>query len=114
MVAIASWSGHTDAGTQNGSWTVIMPGTSNTALQTPKLPPGLTAYAPQVAGSIGNVTVYGVDGQTAFPTYASLLPLAPLFVNQDQACNEITPFVPILPTGFTALFSMAANTSNGC
>jgi hypothetical protein len=114
VVVVASWSGDTDAGTQNGSWTIITPGTSSTALQTPKLPPELTAYAPQVAGSIGNVTVYGVDGQTAFPTYASLLPLAPLFVNQSLSCDEITPFAPVLPTGQTALFSMAANTYNGC
>jgi hypothetical protein len=67
-----------------------------------------------VGGPIGNVTVYGIDGQTAFPTYASLLPLAPLFVNQDASCDEITPFAPVLPTGGSALFSMAANTPNGC
>jgi hypothetical protein len=114
VVVVANWSGHTDAGTQYGSWTIIQPGTSNTSLQTPTLPPGLNAYAPQVSGSIGNVTVYGVDGQSAFPTYASLLPLAPLFVNQDDNCDEITPFAPVLPTGGTALFSMAANTPNGC
>jgi hypothetical protein len=114
VVVVASWSGQTDAGTQYGSWTVIQPGTSNTSLQTPPLPPGLNAYAPQVPGSIGIVTVYGVDGQTAFPTYASLLPLAPLFVNQNASCDEVTPFAPVLPTGGTALLSIAANTPNGC
>jgi hypothetical protein len=114
VVAVASWNGNTDAGTQYGSWTIVSPGTSSTSLQTPTLPPGVSAYAPQVAGPIGSVTVYGVDGQTAFPTYASLLPMAPLFVNQDVSCDEVTPFTPILPTGGTVLLSMAANTPNGC
>jgi len=114
VVTVASWSGNTDAGVQKGSWTVVSPGTSSTSLQTPTLPAGLTAYAPQLAGSIGNVTVYGVDGQTAFPTYASLLPMAPLFVNQDASCQEITPLAPVLPTGGTALLSISANTPNGC
>jgi hypothetical protein len=114
VVAVASWKGNTDAGIQTGAWTVIGPGMSSTSLATPTLPPGLSAYAPQVAGSIGIVTVYGVDGQTAFPTYASLLPTAPLFINQTTACSETTPIAPVLPKGGTALFSMAANTPNGC
>lgn len=59
------------------------------------MPAALAGYAP-VAGATGYVVnMFAVYGQTALPTYSSMLPLGSTFVQAQ--CGINTPAVPPLP-----------------
>jgi len=103
VVTVLSYFGSTvDGGLQNGTWTIVSPGTSATSLTAPQLPPGApSAYAPGAGSNLTPVQIFAVYGQTSMPTYGSMLPIASTFV--VQPCGSSKPVVPPLPALGSAL-----------
>ncbi len=96
---IATWGWNTmptaDAGDQNGTWTVVAPGTSATSLAAPALPAALQAYGP-TAASLPNLNEIIVVSGPPSATYGSLVvPIASVF--PIQPCLVAAPVFPALP-----------------
>ncbi len=102
VVVVTSWNARLDGGaTQTGNWTIVSPGTSASSVQIPALPASLVGFTP-AAGAVLTETIYAVDGQTALPSYASMLPMGSLFGPAANPCYAQGPMVPPLPLTGTA------------
>jgi hypothetical protein len=111
VIALALWSGTVtgDAGTsQQGTWTLVSPGTSQTSLRAPALPAG-SAWAPGNA-SFDISTLYAVQGGTVLPSYTQLRATASLFTLQTACINA--PMAPPLPANGT--LGVSGFTSGAC
>ena len=106
VVAQLGWSAITDGGAQNGVWTLVAPGTAASTLQAPALPSTLSGFAPASGATFAASTLFAIDGRTAMPTYASMLPIGSLFVSQAGNCYVGLPAVPPLPRPGVAVVSI--------
>lgn len=113
LIATVTWYEPTDGGNYaNGTWTLVSPGTAGTSLTAPQLPASLqAAYAPNASAETDVSTIVVVYGQTALPTYSSMLQIGSLV--QSNACNLGPPLAPALPGMGTAMF-VALAVGSGC
>ena len=114
LIATVTWYGPNDAGGfANGTWTLVSPGTAGTSITAPQLPASLqAAYAPTAQAQQEVVsTIVVVDGQTALPTYSSMLPIGSLV--PSDPCGIYAPLAPALPGMGTAMF-VALGVGDGC
>ncbi len=103
VIAALSWRQPLDGGGFSGaSWTIISPGTAASSLTAPQLPASLSGYAPAGSGAVLTAQqVAVVYGQTAMPTYASMLPIASMI--RANPCSVQTPIMPPMPGAGTAM-----------
>ncbi len=103
VVAALTWRQPLDGGGfGGGGWTIISPGTAASSLTAPQLPASLSGYAPAGSGAILTAQqVAVVYGQTAMPTYASMLPIASMI--RANPCSVATPVMPPMPGAGTAM-----------
>jgi hypothetical protein len=114
IIAVTNWNGDIgDGGTQQGTWTIVSPGTAGSSLTAPALPGSLQAYAPVAGAGENNTMVFAIDGQTAIPSFASLLTVASLYQVYSDVCNTFSPSVPPLPGLGSAVISFLSD-ENGC
>jgi hypothetical protein len=113
-VAIVSWYDQLDGGqNQNGTWTIVSPGTTATSLTPPALPPSLAMYAPGTGAGEGSLTLFAVNGQTAFPTYASFLLAASVLQADSNVCDVQSPALPALGAFGTVMVTIYSD-GEGC
>jgi hypothetical protein len=98
VLAMMNWSALVDGGSQNGTWTLIAPGTSAASVTGPLLPSG-SGFAPATTG-LNVSSFFAIAGQTSMPTYGAVLPIMSTLYGQS-ACFT-TPYFPALPGDGTA------------
>jgi hypothetical protein len=85
----------------NGAWTIVSADTTGTSVTVPALPANLASYAPLPGAEPLLNEMFAVYGQTAMPSYASMIPTGSLF--PVQPCSIVGPAVPPLTGVGTAL-----------
>ena len=113
VIAVVTWYGNNEGGSQNGVWTIVSPGTSGATVTAPAFPPSLAGMAPPAGASSSFTTLYAIAGQGTLATYPSLLQTASLYQTQSSLCGPYSPAVAPLPAFGSAVVSFFTN-EGGC
>lgn len=112
LVAITTWSATTDAGMTTGSWTIVAPGTTQTSITFPQLPPQAQSMVPPsgATGSLG--AMYVMYGGTGVPAYPDLVGMSTRFTAVSGCVSG--PLMPPLPHDGTSILMILAPGATGC